>query len=144
MSSVRANVPEVQARFYHEASNQSSKEYFLPNVDSIDVVPRKEVAGTARGQPSMLQLTLQPVYCLSIHKVQALTIRHNVDGCLEGVFALGQVYVLWSCVTDPEHFRAVGLPPADLLDALARAWAAEGVDVDASFDAATTVAGDSE
>ena len=31
----------------------------------------------------MLQLQLQPAYCLTNHKVQALTIRHTVDGCLE-------------------------------------------------------------
>ena len=84
---VRANVPEVQARFYHEASYHSNKKYFLPQVDFIDIEPRKEVVATARGKPSMLQLTIQPAYCLTIHKVQALTIRHDVNGCLEGMFA---------------------------------------------------------
>ena len=118
---VRANVPEVQARFYHEASYQSKKRYFLPQVDFLDIEPRKEVVGTARGKPSMLQLTIQPAYCLTIHKVQALTIRHDVNGCLEGKSALGQLYVLWSRVADPKLFNAVGLPPADLLDEVATA-----------------------
>ena len=61
----------------------------------------------------MLQLAFQPAYCSTIHKVQALTIRYHVYGCLEGVFALGQVYVLWSRVTNPKLFQAVGIPPAD-------------------------------
>ena len=64
----------------------------------------------------MMQLLLQQAYCLTMHKVQALTIRHDGDGLLEGVFALGQVYVLWGRVTDPKLFRAIGLPPDELLD----------------------------
>ena len=39
--SVRASDPDVQALFYHEASYQSSKQYFLPNIDFIDVEPKK-------------------------------------------------------------------------------------------------------
>ena len=31
---VRANAPEVQARFYHETSYRSNKRHFLPQVDS--------------------------------------------------------------------------------------------------------------
>ena len=78
----------------------------------------------------MLQLQLQPAYCLTNHKVQALTIRHTVDGCLEGVFAHGQVYVQVSRVVDPDRYAAVGLLPEDLLDEVAAAWAAQGWDVD--------------
>ena len=84
----------------------------------------------------MLQLTIQPAYCLTTHKVQALTIRHDVNGCLEGMFALGQLYVLWSRVTDPKLFHAVGLPPADMLDEVATAWSEAGLDVDACLAAA--------
>ena len=40
---------------------------------------------------------------------------------MEGVFAHGKIYVLISRVTDPQNFYAVGLPPADLLDAVAEA-----------------------
>ena len=90
----------------------------------------------------MLQLTVQPAYCLTIHKVQALTLRHVVGGCLEGKFALGQIYVLWSQVTDPTLFHAVGLPPADLLDDVAKAWAAADLDVDACLRAAANVTGE--
>jgi hypothetical protein len=38
---------------------------------------------------------------------KALSIRHTVYGCLEGVFAQGQVYVLVSRVTDPANFALV-------------------------------------
>ena len=31
-----------------------------------------------------------------------------VKGCLEGVFAMGQVYVLFSRVTDPCHLELIG------------------------------------
>ena len=101
---VRANVPEVQARFYHETSYQSNKAHFLPQVDFLDIGPRKEVVGTARGKPSMSQLTTQPAYCLTIHKVQALTIRRDVNGCLEGMFALGQLYVSGAASQIPTCF----------------------------------------
>ena len=69
----------------------------------------------------MMQLAFQPAYCSTVRKDQALTIRHDVHGCLEGVFALGQVYVLWSRVTNPKLFKAVWIPPADLLDEVAAA-----------------------
>ncbi len=110
-----ANVPGIQVRFYHESSMQNAKSHFLPLVDFIDLEPRREVVATARGKPSMLQLPVQPAYGLTIHKVQALTILHDVLGCLEGVFAHGQIYVLVSRVTEPSHFCDVGIPPRDLL-----------------------------
>ncbi len=94
------------------------------------------MVANARGKPSLLQLTVQPAYCLTIHKVQALTIQHRVDGCLEGMFALGQLYVLWSRVTSPTLFCAVGLPPADMLDEVARGWRDAGLDVEKCFEAA--------
>ena len=89
----------------------------------------------------MLQLAFRPAYCLTIHKAQALMIRHDVHGCLEGVFALGRVYVLWSRVTSPKLFKAVGVPPADFLNDVARARAAAGMDVDTCLDAAAVVTG---
>eukprot|EP00974_Lingulodinium_polyedra_P071718 6938518-Lingulodinium_polyedra.AAC.1 len=89
----------------------------------------------------MLQLQLLPAYCLTIHKVQALTIRHEVAGCLEGIFAHGQLYVQVSRVIDPALYAAVGLPPEDILDDVARAWAAEGWDVDKLFAQAAAVTG---
>ena len=90
----------------------------------------------------MLQLQLQPAYCLTNHKVQALTIRHTVDGCLEGVFAHGQVYVQVSRVVDPDRYAAVGLPPEDLLDEVAAAWAAYDWDVDDLLTQAAAVTDD--
>ena len=44
-----------------------------------------------------------------------------------------------SRVIDPKNFVAVGLPPEDLLEAVARAWAAEGWDVDDLFSRAAAV-----
>jgi len=137
--SLLANVPGVQVRFHHEDSLQSGKSYYLPKVDFIDLNPRAETVPTARGKPNMLQLQIQPGYAVTIHKIQALTIKHDVNGCLEGVFAHGQIYVLASRVTDPEHFHAVGLPPLDLLEPVARAWKAAGLDVDACFQKAASV-----
>ena len=43
-----------------------------------------------------------------VHKTQALSIKHVVRGCLEGVFAMGQVYVLISRVVDPRHLELIG------------------------------------
>ena len=58
------------------------------------------------------------------------------------MFALGQLYVLWSRVTDPNLFHGVGLPPADLLDDVARAWAAAGLDLHACFAEVAKVTGE--
>ena len=111
---VPAHHPDVGARFYHESSFQSGKKHFLPEVDFLDVVPRRETVVNARGQPTMLQIQLQPAYALTIHKIQALTLTQLVLGCLEGVFAHGQIYVLISRVTDPQNFCAIGMPPEDI------------------------------
>ena len=47
----------------------------------------------------MVQLPVGPAYGLVLHKVQSLTIADKVLGCLQGIFAHGQVYVLISRVT---------------------------------------------
>jgi hypothetical protein len=88
---VLANVPGVQARFYTDATWTSQKKHFLPEVVFIDLEPRRETVATARGKPTTLQLTIQPIYGLTIHEVQSLTIKNTVHGCLEGVIALGQI-----------------------------------------------------
>jgi len=44
-----------------------------------------------------------------------------------------------SRVTDPRNLCLIGLPPADLLDEVAAAWAAQGYDVDECFRRATKV-----
>ena len=57
----------------------------------------------------MLQLQVQPAYGLTIHKVQALTIKHVVNGCLEGVFAQGQMLAMGASVfSDAEWLQAFG------------------------------------
>ena len=83
-----------------------------PDVDYMDVGARQENL-KAPGEPVMLQMPVVPAYALTNHKIQALTMKDKVVGCLEGVFALGQVYVLVSRCTDPRNFCLVGLPPKD-------------------------------
>ena len=113
-------------------------------VDFIDLQPGNEEVPRARGKPNMMQLQVQPANALTIHKCQSLTIHDVVYGCLEGVFAHGQVYVLWSRVTHPQNFHLVGLPPADLLSDVAKAWQEAGFDVHECFKAAVKVSNDWE
>ena len=63
-------------------------------------------------------------------------------GWVEGVFALGQVYVLVSRVTDPKNFSLVGIPPRDLVEDLAQALLHVGIDVDSFFEKACQVSGE--
>ena len=60
----------------------------------MDIRVRQETLITMPGQPVLVQLPLIPAYALTVHKTQALSIKHIVRGCIEGVFAQGQVYVL--------------------------------------------------
>ena len=121
---------DLLCRFAKESS--LSKPSMCPDWDFIDVGARQENLQT-KGDPVMLQLPVVPAYSLTIHKTQALSIKHIVAGCLEGVFALGQVYVLVSRVTDPRNFYLVGLPPRDLLEDIALAIARAGKDSEAFF-----------
>ena len=136
---IRATHPELMVRFYKESSLQAQKAKYVPELDFLDLQPRSETVVNARAQPVLYQLQLQPAYGLVIHKVQSLTIRHPVCGCLEGMFALGQVYVLMSRVTDPRDFLAIGLPPFDLLEDVVKAWRRAGLDVDACMQRAVSV-----
>ena len=61
--------------------------------------------------------------------VSAAIVKHRVVGSLEGVFALGQVYVLVSRCTDPQNFSLIGLPPKDMLEDVYQAW--QGAEKDA-------------
>ena len=96
-TTLRSNVQDLQVRFYLEEAYHSNKPHFLPEIDFLDITPKRESVPAARGKPLMLQLQVQPAYNLTNHKVQALTIRHQVDGCLEGIFAHGQVYIALRC-----------------------------------------------
>ena len=74
-----------------------SKREMMPDMDFMDLGARQETLNI-RCEQIMLQLCVVPAYALTVHKTQALSIKHLVLGCLEGVFALGQVYVLMSRV----------------------------------------------
>ena len=80
--------------------------------------------------------------CIQVHKVQALSIKHLVLGCCEGVFALGQVYVSVSRVTDPKNLLLLGIPPKDLIEDVGQALVQLGIDVNAFFEAACQVTGE--
>ena len=60
----------------------------------MDIGVRQETLITMPGQPVLVQLPLIPASALTVHKTQALSIKHIVRGCIEGVFVQGQVYVL--------------------------------------------------
>ena len=87
-----ASYPGLLARFAKETS--LSKREMFPDIDHMDVMARQETITSIRGEPVLLQLPVVPCYALTVHKTQALSIKHLVLGCLEGVFAPGQVYVL--------------------------------------------------
>ena len=86
-----ASYPDLIARFAKETA--LSKREMFPDLDHMDVTARQESL-VLRGDPILLQLPVVPSYALTVHNVQALSIKHEVVGCLEGVFAQGQVYVL--------------------------------------------------
>ena len=73
----------------------TQKTGLLPDVDHVDAQVRPETL-RSRDEPVILQLPLVPCYAQTIHKTQALSIKHIVRGCVEGVVAFGQVYVLVS------------------------------------------------
>ena len=131
-----ASYPDLLARFAKESS--LSKREMYPEIDHIDITARPESLAL-RGEPVLLQLPLMPAYALTSHKVQSLSIKHTVRGCLEGVFAMGQVYVMASRVVKPRDFQLIGIPPKDLIDRVARALQAAGHDVDTCFKRAASV-----
>ena len=131
-----AGHPELHARFAKESS--MSLPSLLPEVDFLDLNVRQETINV-QGQPVLLQLPLVPCYALTTHKTQALSLRHRVDGSLEGVFSTGQVYVLISRVTDPANFCLVGVPPCDLVNDVYEAIRADGFDADAWLAMAVSV-----
>ena len=55
---------------------------------------------------------------------------------------MGQVYVLFSRVTDPRHLELIGMPPEDILEDVCHAWERDGLDVVECLRRATTVTND--
>ena len=78
--------PELLARFVKESALQ--KREMFPDIDHIDVTARQETLASFQGQPALLQLPIVPSYALTVHKTQALSIKHIVRGCLEGAARL--------------------------------------------------------
>ena len=128
--------PDLLARFCKESALSTAQ--MLPEIHFMDVGARQENLAV-KGEPIMLQLPICPAYSLTVHKTQALSIKHLVIGCLEGVFAMGQVYVLVSRCTDPANFLLCGVPPKDLLEDVAAALIARGIDVDKFLEDACSV-----
>lgn len=88
-----ASYPGLLVRFAKESS--LNKLEMFPDIDHMDVNARKETITHIRGNPVLVQVPVVPCYSLAVHKTQALSIKHLVLGRLEGVFALGQIYVLF-------------------------------------------------
>ena len=130
--------PELMTRFVKESSLTTKSEW-LPDVDFMDVNCRNETIHGTGGESLLLQMPLAPAYGLTVHKTQALSIKHVVDGCTEGMFATGHLYVLISRVTDPRNLHLIGLPPKDMLEDVEKAWRAAGLDVDKCWESALSV-----
>lgn len=75
--------PELSVRFVKESSMM--KREMFPDIDHVDVPARQETLSSVQGQPALLQVPVVPSYALTVHKTQALSIKHVVRGCLEGV-----------------------------------------------------------
>ena len=87
--------PELLARVVKESALH--KREMFPDLDHIDVTARQETLSSFQGQPALLQLPIVPSYALTVHKTQALSIKHVVRGCLEGAGRLAE-YKFLSCV----------------------------------------------
>ena len=73
--------PDLTVRFVKESSLQPRE--LFPDIDHMDVAVRQETLSSCHGQPTLLQLPVVPSYALTVHKTQALSIKHRVNGCLE-------------------------------------------------------------
>ena len=74
--------PDLLVRFAKEGSINKSE--LFPDIDTMDITARRETL-KIRGEPQMIQLPLVPAYALTVHKTQALSIKHRVNGCLEAI-----------------------------------------------------------
>ena len=66
----------MSARFVKETSVHRRELH--PEIDFMDIAPRQETLTAIAGFPIVLQMPTKPCYGLTIHKVQALSIRHIV------------------------------------------------------------------
>ena len=107
-------------------------------------LPAREEELDKRLAAVVKQLCVVPAYSLSTHKSQSLSIKHQLIGSLEGIFALGQAYVFFSRTTDPQKIMLVGVPPKDLVEDVAQALIGHGIDVDKYFEDACKVTRDWE
>ena len=139
---VSAASPELMCRFAIEAP--MSKSEMLADIDFVDVCVRQETMTNVPGAPVQIQLGVVPAYALTVHKTQSLSVKHIVQGCLEGVFAQGQVYVLISRVTDPRNFHLLGVPPIDLIEEIGLAFREAGLDVPEQLRACVKVTNEFE
>ena len=62
--------------------------------------------------------------------------------CLDRISGYGEFYSLVRHCSDPAKLRLVGVPPSDMIDSVAAAWAAAGLDVHECFRRAVSVTND--
>ena len=63
---------------------------YCAHLQRVNVTARQETLASVPGQPALLQLPIVPSYALTVHKTQALSIKHVVRGCLEGAVRLAE------------------------------------------------------
>ena len=127
----------VWAKFVKETSLR--KVQHISKVDTDEIQPHGENLKGKYAESTLVQLPIIPAYAAVLHKVQALTLQNVVRLCLEGIFAHGSFYVGASRSTDPDNFQLIGLPPLDLLDAVAAKWLELNLDVNECMSAAVRV-----
>ena len=73
---------DLLVRFCKESALSTA--HMLPEIQFMDVGARPESLAV-KGEPIMPQLPLAPAYAPTVHKALALSNKHLVIGCLEGV-----------------------------------------------------------
>eukprot|EP00973_Karenia_brevis_P038357 5288031-Karenia_brevis.AAC.1 len=77
---VKADHPDICVRFAKEAA--LSKQEMFPKIDFVEVAPRSETLHIPR-RLVLYQVPIVPSYALTVHKVQSLSMKDVVRGCLE-------------------------------------------------------------
>ena len=73
---------DLLVRFCKESALSTA--HMLPEIHFMDVGARPESLAV-KGEAVTRQLPLAPAYALTVHKTQALSIKHPFIGCVEGV-----------------------------------------------------------